>query len=1198
MALTDLRLSLLAFPQKWTPNALVVNLLVLPNADPLAPLFAGQPMFAGTALNLEAVLVIGVDALPAPSSLNTQSFSQIVTPPANALSLYNKFKSDQAPSATPPKPLTNVRILKSLPDSYTSSFAFEQSRTPFANPTENFGCSLRSQNSGSPTAPPPPQTWSWGKFISFALRQPRFAQELGLLYPLVLPLNPDNVKNGGWIYFRVDASNPANPFATVPVVDTVRSFAARLPALAATERPLFAATLFPVVDAIPNESDYDDPQIEAETYDDGFAKIVHVHQPVSTDAAIEDRNQVKPGTDAGIQIGWDDEQVTIWYNRSLNTALSTQTAVPDAIECPLGVQGYCVDVREPGDVNWHSLCEGSATIAYGPFSAAVEREYGIEPVPVRSADGVDVTAWLPRYFAQWRGKSLIVNDQDAYVLSGGVAPASPPSVMADLPPVPLLYGHDYEFRTRLLDLTGGTPDPGLPDGINPGPARTATCSFRRFLLPKAVTFPATRGVPPQPIDRLSFARPVLGYPEFQFAGITDEAVVQKLIALIPPPGTIKILGVPDPDVDKFRLEVEVRTPAHDVGKPGELDGPWRSVYFVERSFNAYPTRDPVDGDAAVTVEFEYQDIPHISTLAKIKPTLTGKLPLPRARDIRIVITPLGKVTDNYWNDDSTRFGMTSTFTTRSEATNENNLFGAPGDQTPDQVRAVLLQPQNNLTLNLAQELRLDVNELTLKGQPGTRTIFGCSKALRHDLAPDKSSITFAAEGELLNKWIVAAEFNIDRDWTWDGLADHGVDVARDGKLIGTLEVRQTLNEIALGNGVDTGPLADPTVRESTHLIFFDAVDATPRTYGFPVNQAPKWRLTPFLKTTPPASNLVQDFQLVLPVTTPPRQTPKLVSAGIALSPYTIEGDYSGTEPRKKSLWLEFAEPIADQHDTIFARVLAYGPDPLIVNGATYDLPTPEEPDLPIDPEPIRVITPLSSRDNSGLSAMVELVKSPTSDVHYILPLPPGISEEDLELFGFWTYEFRVGHRSIFDQPITGLWSTARARFGRPLRVTGVQHPAPTLVCYPSHNLGYVRVVAPFATPVLLNGKSLIKPRFRRQLTHMWIMLYAQVMQADTKSWRNVLLYHQPAETANVQQGFVPVGTSQPRDAFGFAAFSDVEIQALLKKLSLAPDTALSVLAVETLPSKGTDQIRDELGQLLGQTRILRTSSLTPVPAAC
>jgi hypothetical protein len=137
----------------------------------------------------------------------------------------------------------------------------------------------------------------------------------------------------------------------------------------------------------------------------------------------------------------------------------------------------------------------------------VRRDYGIEPVPVRSAVATDVTSWLPRYFAQWRGKSLVVTDSDGYLLGGG-APAGAASALTPvLPPVQLLYGHDYEFRTRLLDLTGGTPDSGLKNTINPGPATSATCAFRRHLLPKAVTFPLTRENPPEQIESLSFARP-------------------------------------------------------------------------------------------------------------------------------------------------------------------------------------------------------------------------------------------------------------------------------------------------------------------------------------------------------------------------------------------------------------------------------------------------------------------------------------------------------------------------------------------------------------------------------------------------------------------------------------------------------------------------------------------------------------------
>ena len=116
------------------------------------------------------------------------------------------------------------------------------------------------------------------------------------------------------------------------------------------------------------------------------------------------------------------------------------------------------------------------------------------------------------------------------------------------------------------------------------------------------------------------------------------------------------------------------------------------------------------------------------------------------------------------------------------------------------------------------------------------------------------------------------------------------------------------------------------------------------------------------------------------------------------------------------------------------------------------------------------------------------------------------------------------------------------------RVTGVQHPAPTLVCYPSHSLGKVHVVAPFATPVLLNGTSLIDPHEGKPRTRIWIMLYAQVMQADGESWRNVLLNHRHAETVGaIEDERAEVTVRPSRDVFGHATFNDQEIQGFLAK---------------------------------------------------
>lgn len=76
--------------------------------------------------------------------------------------------------------------------------------------------------------------------------------------------------------------------------------------------------------------------------------------------------------------------------------------------------------------------------------------------------------------------------------------------------------------------------------------------------------------------------------------------------------------------------------------------------------------------------------------------------------------------------------------------------------------------------------------------------------------------------------------------------------------------------------------------------------------------------------------------------------------------------------------------------------------------------------------------------------------------HFLLADP--YTFDSPELFGMFTYEFRVGHA-------VG-WSTGQERFGRPLRVTGVQHPAPTLICSALRGPAGLEVSARFAAPIL------------------------------------------------------------------------------------------------------------------------------------
>ena len=135
--------------------------------------------------------------------------------------------------------------------------------------------------------------------------------------------------------------------------------------------------------------------------------------------------------------------------------------------------------------------------------------------------------------------------------------------------------------------------------------------------------------------------------------------------------------------------------------------------------------------------------------------------------------------------------------------------------------------------------------------------------------------------------------------------------------------------------------------------------------------------------------------------------------------------YSATEPRQRYLWIEFEEPVQDPQRRVTSRACCqYAPDQLISNNQPELFVAPPEPRLPIDPEPIRVIAPGATNDLAGLNAMQPMQKATDSDRHYLLPLPPGLHADAAEMFGFFTYEFRVGH---YRHPTRRTWSGVRRR---------------------------------------------------------------------------------------------------------------------------------------------------------------------------
>ena len=201
-----------------------------------------------------------------------------------------------------------------------------------------------------------------------------------------------------------------------------------------------------------------------------------------------------------------------------------------------------------------------------------------------------------------------------------------------------------------------------------------------------------------------------------------------------------------------------------------------------------------------------------------------------------------------------------------------------------------------------------------------------------------------------------------------------------------------------------------------------------------------------------------------------------------------------------------------------------------------------------------------------------------SPKHFLLPLPPGLEQSSLDLLGFFVYELRLGHADG--------WSTARARFGPALRVTGVQHPAPPLSCEAFRTISSVIASAPYAEPTY-SGRSLLPGV---PLSSMWILLYAQVTQADGADKRNILLSRRPAPYRRRHELGLPTAPH------GDARWAQAEIEAALASLGLPRSSPLSVLAVELLSE--SNRANDPLGSDLGSTRILRSSHLVSVPPVC
>ncbi len=1334
---TNRKFSLLTFPQFFDGNHLALNILVLPrNQNPLQgaiiqhdgihfppPVIPDALAFADARLVFEAKIITGLGTFPnnrlpnASQSLATAAPTaarSLFTALAKNFSISNLNQTNENLDANldsaqkNPAVSQELSVKKYLPLSYRAAFNFTNPRTPNATTDDSYHCAVR--NAGRvPGFKRSSNDVSWGKVFAYALRQPQLAAQLGMLYQSSLPVAAADFPQGGWLY--VDLADTSDYKAQEQADPTfIKPYAARIPPLKPAEpRPVFAPLLFPVLfkanaadpDPAP-DGNYDQLFIESAEYDDGFAKIVHAAQPPSQNLLVEENDGAHPVKDVGVRLGWDDEQILIWYMRQM--MIDPSVANPDRrLDAPLGVFGYAVDVRDTSaPANPFKSLNGVTTrqdlaisdppnqsVQFANQGSALELPYQVYPSQL---DG-DQTKnyWLPVYFASWNGHTVVLPDNEA----ADIYQTTNPTVKGDAqtlipvakqdpsdPEYPnkmtgtgasgpaqnqlnklyaaakldtvLRYGEQYEFRVRLMDLSGGGP--ALSPTINPindSPSDKARLRFKRFVAPNQLrieNLPKNTDLLTTP-GQLKIQRPLLGYPAVVYTGKYTDPIALLKNASQAMVGK-EAFGIPDPDVDRVEVTVEVETLRMDNLLSVSGTENYVLLYSTLRSFPVITNEG--DYDAFLDLPIVYRDCPvlHVGAELDLKNDLNlpdeidklSEIYVPTARTIRLTLRAVCE--DKLSNQDyygsldlnqdlDGRYGQIIQTRIDSPSGNEPALFVAA--PAAEELQGIYLQPDPPVVFDgklltrllgqpasqapdlvqlLASQLKVESKGLTLTAPAGARLVFGCSSRIRHTLSPEGSSITFSSKSDLLNHWLCCIILQLDRDWTWDALQDRSFVITRTLRFthddpatetevaeVGTLEVRHT---------AALGALQTPQ-RDFTRLIFIDAVEPkNPRfqpapnntQLRFPDTIAVQYQMDTNFKAgyASQGQDPAKELAITLPVTTPPAQIPQIASAGIALSPYQRNTRYSSTQPRQRYLWIEFGEPVQDPNDAVFGRVLAYTPDQLISNNQPDLFVAPQEPALPIDPELIRIIPPAATNDLAGLTAMQVMQKASDSDRHYLLPIPPGLNSSSAELFGFFTYEFRIGHYRNQDTQAMA-WCTAQGRFGRPLRATGIQHPAPTLTCTVNRDDQKLYVSAPYAQAVF-NGKNVTADPPR---TALWALLYAQVKQADNQDYRNILLgdkqldWRVQVETdpqvnwlaqyddqqrrllksisvknwsdelnyGKFQHVYKLVDqTTIAKDAtrYGTSVWSNAEITQLLQLYGLPVDSPLSVLVVEILPA--------------------------------
>ena len=469
----------------------------------------------------------------------------------------------------------------------------------------------------------------------------------------------------------------------------------------------------------------------------------------------------------------------------------------------------------------------------------------------------------------------------------------------------LIYGKSYQFRVRLSDISGGGPAVTEKSVELLSESHKAHVNFKRYVAPDMVRIINEADILLPNTDDHNFnggdlvlARPIMGYPGVLHTGkYTDpvqrlidasQAILDEQLADATRGG--RAFGIADPDVVSISIKVEVETLqldhlASDDGKKNFI-----TIYSTNRSFNDW---DEDNADETINVPIRFVDEPVLDFTNKFAPFSTGadnaciaatngEIVLPSARNIRITLRPQGLTQANYWGTDAKDssldpgLGKPKLITIRQESLNEQKLFTGIAD--PQVLQGIYLQPDPvetkpaakfrgnlngteanklpDIVQRLAQQLKVEAKDKSLTAANGERIQFWCSSRIRHNMAPDNSSITFANKNELQHHWLVCTTLTLNRDWSWDSLdplsfeiqrkrrfgADAETLAEKDYEKMGDVEFKKTASFQAIQAGAD-----GLVHRDYAKIIFIDVVDGTPVNGAFPDISEVRYKVIPMFR---------------------------------------------------------------------------------------------------------------------------------------------------------------------------------------------------------------------------------------------------------------------------------------------------------------------------------------------------------------